>query len=271
MSKELRSYLLGKDIAYSRTTPYHPMGNAQCERYNGILWKAMKCALKSRNLNVAKWETVVPTALDSVRSLLCTSTGETPHSRFLSFARRSSNGKSLPEWLCKPGPVLLRKFVRTSKTDDLAQRVELIEANPTYARIRYPDGRESNISLRDLARCPREEDVQEVNDEDVNGQTDKSVVGVEPNRVSNTGNRNSDRENDPSVGDDKFDRIPDNSFENVDPESERTLNSSHESSERILNNTSGNDQRTRVAVPRRSIRSNKGVPPDRFGGSVYYD
>ena len=34
--------------------------------------------------------------------------------------------------------------------------VELLEANPTYAHIKYPDGRESSVSLRDLAPCPKE-------------------------------------------------------------------------------------------------------------------
>ena len=87
-----------------------------------------------------------------VRSLLCTSTAVTPHARFLSFPRRSINGKGLPEWLRTTGPVLLRKFVRSGKTDDAVQRVEL-----TYARIRYSDGRECTVSLRDLARCEREE------------------------------------------------------------------------------------------------------------------
>ena len=31
--------------------------------------------------------------------------------------------------------------------------VDLIEANPTYAYIRHPDGRESTVNLRDLAPC----------------------------------------------------------------------------------------------------------------------
>ena len=49
---------------------------------------------------------------------------------------------------------MLRKFVRSGKNDDVVRKVDLIEANPMYARIRYPDGKESNVSLRDLARCP---------------------------------------------------------------------------------------------------------------------
>jgi hypothetical protein len=52
------------------------------------------------------------------------------------------------------GPVMLRRFVRTSKNDPLVDEVELTDINPTYARVRYTDGRESSVSLRDLAPCP---------------------------------------------------------------------------------------------------------------------
>ena len=31
------------------------------------------------------------------------------------------------------------------------ERVELLDVNPTYANIRYPNGRETSVSLRDLA------------------------------------------------------------------------------------------------------------------------
>ena len=34
------------------------------------------------------------------------------------------------------------------------EEVELIESNPSYAHIRYPDGKESSVSLQDLAPCP---------------------------------------------------------------------------------------------------------------------
>ena len=165
MSKRLKDYLLRKGVSSSRTTPYHPQGNAQCERYNGIIWKAIKCRLKSRKLPVEKWEVVLPEAMDSIRSLLCTSTNQTPHSRFFNFTRRSTQGRSLPEWLCKPGTVLLRKFVRSGKNDDVVRKVELIDANPMYARIRHSDGREANVSLQDLARCPTADD-SENNDAD---------------------------------------------------------------------------------------------------------
>ena len=50
-----------------------------------------------------------------------------------------------------PGSVLLRKYVRNSKNDPYVEEVELIESNPQYAHIRYADGRESTVSVQDLA------------------------------------------------------------------------------------------------------------------------
>ena len=151
ISKELREHMHGKGIATSRTSPYNPQGNGLVERYNGIIWKAITLALKARNLPSNMWEVVLPDALHSIRSLITTATGSTPHEKFFNFQRRTSSGTSLPTWLTNPGPVLLRRFNRTSKYDPLVQKVELIEANPQYAFIKYPDGRESTVSLRDLA------------------------------------------------------------------------------------------------------------------------
>eukprot|EP00096_Caligus_rogercresseyi_P012473 TRINITY_DN5230_c0_g1_i13.p2 TRINITY_DN5230_c0_g1~~TRINITY_DN5230_c0_g1_i13.p2 ORF type:complete len:140 (+),score=4.75 TRINITY_DN5230_c0_g1_i13:2063-2482(+) len=94
--------------------------------------------------------------MNSIRSLLCTSTNSTPHERFFQFQRRSSHGNSLPSWLMNPGPVMLRRFVRTSKTDPLVDEVELLDSNPSFARVRYPGGKESSVSVRDLAPCPSE-------------------------------------------------------------------------------------------------------------------
>ena len=154
MSKELKDYLSQWGIATSKSTPYHPTGNSQVERYNGIIWKTVQLSLHSKGLTDRDWELVIPEALHSIRSLLSTATNTTPHERFFGFQRRSSFGLSLPSWM-SPGPVLLRRFVRTNAESPLVDPVELLDANPTYAHIRYPDGRESTVSLRDLAPCPR--------------------------------------------------------------------------------------------------------------------
>ena len=50
---------------------------------------------------------------------------------------------------------MLRNHSATTKDDPLVNEVELIHANPTYAYIKHPDGREATASLKDLSRCPR--------------------------------------------------------------------------------------------------------------------
>jgi len=49
LSQELITFLHERDVACSRTSAYNAPGNAQCERYNGIIWFAIEVALKSRN------------------------------------------------------------------------------------------------------------------------------------------------------------------------------------------------------------------------------
>lgn len=151
MSKELRDFLVGKGVACSRTCSYNPQCNGQAERYNGIVWKAITLALKSCGLPPKCWQMVLPDALHSIRSLLSTATNVTPHERLMNFSRRSAAGSSLPSWLCTPGPVLLRRHVRRNKSDPLVDEVELLQANPQYAHVRYPDGRETTVSIRHLA------------------------------------------------------------------------------------------------------------------------
>ena len=99
------------------------------------------------------WQSILPEALHAVRSLLCTTTNATPHERFLGFERRSMLGKSLPAWLLQPRTVLLRRFIQ-NKDDPLVEEVELLRANPSFAQVRFPSGRESSVSTNDLAPLP---------------------------------------------------------------------------------------------------------------------
>ena len=151
MSSELRQFLTNHGVATSRTTPYNPQGNGQCERYNGIIWRSVTMALHSRNLPVTQWEVVLHDALHSIRSLLCTASNSTPHERLFSFQRRSSVGCSIPSWLTTPGPVLLKRHVRQSKYEPLVEEVSLLDANPQFAHVRFADGKETSVSLHDLA------------------------------------------------------------------------------------------------------------------------
>ena len=154
MSEELKSFLADKGIASSRSCPYNPTGNGQVERYNGVIWKAIQLAAASRNLRIESWELLLPDVLHSIRSLLCTSTNETPHERIFKFSRKSSIGKTIPSWLLHPGKVLLKRFVRHSKHEPLVDEVELLESNSQYAHIRHNDGRESTVSVKHLAPFP---------------------------------------------------------------------------------------------------------------------
>ena len=91
----------------------------------------------------------LPEALHSVRTLLSTATNNTPHERFLPFPRRSVLGRSLPTWLITPNTVLLKRFVR-NKSEPLCDEVEHLDANPKTALVRFPDGRESTVSVSDF-------------------------------------------------------------------------------------------------------------------------
>ena len=137
-----------------------PSGNIHWQRYllcikmySGIIWKAIKFALKLNSLNDSHWESVLPDALHSIKSLLSTVTNSTPHERFFNFKRRSSFGTSLPTWLTNRGPSLLRCFAR-NKYNPLVDEVELMDASPNEAIIKHNDGWESMVSLRDRTTCP---------------------------------------------------------------------------------------------------------------------
>ena len=123
----------------------------QVERNIGAIWKSVRLALKSYNLPLSCWENVLQNALHSTRSLLNTPTNATSHELFFSFTRRFPSGTFLPAWLSVPGQVMLCKFVRLHKNDDLVVEVELINANSSYANTRYFDGRETSVSINDLS------------------------------------------------------------------------------------------------------------------------
>ena len=131
--------------------------------------------------------------------------------------------------------MLLRKFIRSGKNDDLVRKVELVQANPMYALVRFPDGRESNVSLRDLARCPR------------NGQLVDDGVRLADDGVSIEKFQSS--------------RIPENEEQRggggVDMHDASLGDDRHD----------GSGTTNESAQPRRSSRQNKGIPPQRFGYS----
>ena len=73
-----RVFLHERGLAVSRTSPYNPQRNGLCQRYNGIIWKTVQLALANRKMLISKWESIIPEALNAIRTLLCTSTNATP-------------------------------------------------------------------------------------------------------------------------------------------------------------------------------------------------
>ena len=145
MSEDPKSFILHEPrVAVSRTSPYNPQENGLCERYNEIVWKTVQLALANWTMPISKWESVIPEALNTIRTLLYTSKNATAHERLFSRQRRSWTGTSLPSSLAQPGIVLLKHHVRRSK-------VKLIEANPQYVQIETAEGRQPTVSIRDLA------------------------------------------------------------------------------------------------------------------------
>ena len=62
LSQEVKNSLTQRGVATSKTTPYQPTGNGLVERYNGIIWKVVRLALKSANQPDSQWEQVLPGA-----------------------------------------------------------------------------------------------------------------------------------------------------------------------------------------------------------------
>ena len=112
-------------------------------------------ALHSEGLDISDWELVLPTVMHSLRTLLCTSTNETPHERMMKFRRRSSLGCSLPSWILDKGKVLVKRHVKQSKYDPSCDEAEIVSVNPTHARVRFANGREGPVSLKHLAPMPQ--------------------------------------------------------------------------------------------------------------------
>ena len=48
--RELKQYLNDRGVATGKPSPYHPIGNAQCERLNQIVWRTVKLMLRNLNL-----------------------------------------------------------------------------------------------------------------------------------------------------------------------------------------------------------------------------
>ena len=118
---------------------------------------------KNHKLSTIHWETMIPDALHSIRTLISVSANCTSHERLFQYQRWSSTRCNFPGWLSTPGQVLLKKHFRKSKYNPLIEEVKLIETNSQYAHIRYPNGKETTVSVRHLAL--KSDDYKELNSE----------------------------------------------------------------------------------------------------------
>ena len=66
----------------------------------------------------------------------------------------------MPSWLMQPGTVIIKRNVRRSKYEPLVDEVELVEANPRYAHVIFPDGRETTVSTKQVAPASNTTDSQ---------------------------------------------------------------------------------------------------------------
>ena len=142
MSRELREVSDNKQCRHKLDHKLQPR-----RKCNGVVWRAITISLNSKNLPLQNWQDVLPDVLHSVWSLLCTASNETPHECFFGFSRRSSSGTSIPTWLATPRPVYIKRQACTSKMEPLVDKVELLQVNPHYAQVSYPDGREMTLAI----------------------------------------------------------------------------------------------------------------------------
>lgn len=153
LSMEMSAFLSSWGVHQSRTTPYNPTGNSQCERFNGTIWRTVLCLLAEQQLDSCSWPKVLGEALHCIRSLQSSATNKTPHELFLSFNRQ------LPpvtkNHLIPVGSYAwMRRFVRT-KNDPTGDLVQIAAAYPGYAVISRVGKKETDtINWKHLAPHP---------------------------------------------------------------------------------------------------------------------
>jgi len=143
-------------------------------------------------------------------------------------------GFAMPSWLLNSQVVLLRRFVRNTD-EPICDPVELLSANPTYARRKFCNARESTISTSDLVPCPQMEQRRPISQNSFDTSPSETALQVTDNLT--VGSRD--------------DTLLDTST-SVD----------------VSNSSNADDAADCVPVPilRRSTRTRP--PPQRFGDSI---
>ena len=96
------------------------------------------------------WFSNIPMGVCATRCITL-HTNSTPHEQMFSYQHRSSNGHSLPSWLSSVNHAFCKRHVWQSKFDPIGDEVELPDVNPEYDHVKFPNERESIVSIRDLA------------------------------------------------------------------------------------------------------------------------
>ena len=80
----------------------------------------------------------------------------------------------------------LKHLIRTSKYDPVVDEVDLLHVTPNYALVRLPNGRETTVSLKDVAPYTSADSNNIVNIDNKNEESEK--VNINLNDVSNGSN-----------------------------------------------------------------------------------
>ena len=204
-SYQFRQFLDSWNVRKSRTTPYNPAGNGQCERTNGTIWKTVKLRLKQANKNINQWDEEMNFALMNIRTLACRAIdNESPHNRLFAFTRRSSlkNEQTqeeppfdVPLWMKPASPVFVKNFVRHTKDDPLVKEARVVKVfSPQHALVSYPDSnRVDTVATKYLSKST-DQDQQPVNTD----MPERDVVG--PDKDDPSGCDGVDRSQDPDPG-----------------------------------------------------------------------
>ena len=156
-SSEFKSFLDRWNVCKTRTTPYNPAGNGQCERLNGIIWKTAKLRLKQLHKPAELWDEEIPQDLCNIRCMSSRAIGfESPHDRLFGFTRRSSLDQnyidfdksdvtptcssSTPGWMSQGSTAFIKNFTKKSKDDSIVQLARIVRLlSPQHAVVSYPE------------------------------------------------------------------------------------------------------------------------------------
>lgn len=127
-----------KKVATSQTTSYNAKGNGQAERFDGVVCKVIAISLSH-----------------SIRSR---SYVQLPIKHHTSA---SSSSASIPAtWLAAPASVYIKHQICSKKTEPWVDKVELLQANPYYTHMWYPDSGETTVATKHLALNGQAQKVQ---------------------------------------------------------------------------------------------------------------